>query len=244
MDASRFDAFARSIAGPSSRRRLLRAAAALGLGGALVGAARHDAAARKWVQCPIIACPSGKCIVCNVNEGGCICWCGGCDIPGIAGGGEVRTADGVAVQLSLIATRTEDTERAGAFFVNGQVRWVEPTWEGVGLTLESTMLASYEPMADIEGGREASGWMRTGQRDGDFPFVLRAVHAGSPGSGLDTVALWVGDAVEDIVAEAFRDGLEPSGFRYHAEGPLVSGDLQLLNFSLPNWSDGPAIPAS
>jgi len=221
-----------------------RVAAALGLGGALVGATRHDAAAVKWVMCPVISCASGKCVVCNVNDNGCICWRGGCAIPGIAGGGEARTAEGGAVHLSLIATRSEDTERAGAFFVNGQVRWVDQAWEGVGLTLESTMLVSYEPMADIEGGREATGWLRTDQRDGDFPFVLRAVHAGSPGSGQDTVALWVGDAVEDIVAEALREGLEPSGFRYHTEGPLVSGDLQLLNFSLPNWAEGPTIPTS
>jgi hypothetical protein len=146
----------------------------------------------------------------------------------------------------LVATRTPSQEAPDLFDVVGQVRWTDPAWEGTGLALESTVVRFYGPLSDVEGGREIIGWMRTDQRPGDLPFVLRVVDAGPPGSGEDTAELWVGDAAlaDDVSGGVFGADLEPSGFAYSAVGTLVSGDLQLVSLAVPSALDEEGTPAT
>jgi hypothetical protein len=250
LDGSRFDALARSVAARPSRRRLIGLLAGLGLGGVLPrltagpAAAQEDGGVCKLPTCP----PSYTCISCSGGGNGkcqtCTCL-KSCRSSGIAGGGAVQTAGGDA-HLALVATRTPARVGQDLFDVVGQVRWTDPAWERAGLALESTVVTFYGPLPDVEGGREVIGWMRTDQRTGDLPFVLRVVDAGPPGSGEDTAELWVGDPAlaDDVAGGAFGADPEPSGFGYAAAGTLVSGDLQLVNLAVPSATDEEGTPAS
>src|SRR5688500_6169566 len=175
VDASRFDAVARGLAGGLPRRRAVKLLAALGLGGVLVRATSRPAA-YTVVNCPEVSCPTGQCVLCSAEYNRrldmwvCSCRCGTCEMTGIVGGGALRTAGGGEAHLALLATRTAVPDRPDAFAVVGQVRWSDPAWEGTGLELESINVAVYGPLPDVEGGREAVGWMRTGQRPGEYPF--------------------------------------------------------------------------
>jgi hypothetical protein len=247
VDAARFDAFARSVAGRPTRRRLLRLLAGVGLGGILLRPTGR-ASAVYYIDCPKITCPTGSCILCEYNADGSVCSCG-CTrctvVKGIVGGGSVRVGGGVEATVTLLATRVADPAAAGGFGVVGQVAWTDPAWEGAGLSLESVGLASYRPLEGVDGGREVAGWMRTDRAPGDHPFVLRAVDAGPAGNGTDTVALWVGDAVTEDpdVAGRFAATPVPGGFRYRAKGSLVAGDLRLVDLPGPGGEELPATPA-
>lgn len=233
MDASRFDALARAVGHRPSRRRFVGLLAGLGLGGVLPRLTAHPAGA---ATCESKTCPSGQCKTCEYGEDGklCTCWCGTCRY-GIAGGGAVSTAGGGETNLVLVATRTENLQRPGVFFAEGRVVWTDPVWEGTGLTLESLAITFYGPLPDVEGGRAVAGWMQADKAPGEHPFVLHAVDAGPPGSGDDTVALWVGDAVSEdsVLAELAPSNAAPGGFRYLAEGRLVAGDLNLVSLAVP-----------
>src|SRR5262245_26562118 len=151
MDALRFDAFARSVAAQASRRRLLKGLAVLGLGGVLARPTALPTAA-KTVKCTAKdkACDGGQCRICEFYEnGGCTCWCDKCQHGGIIGGGSIRAEDGGEAQVVLIATRKESADNPGAYVVQGKVSWVDPTWEGTGLVLESTDVSFYAPLPEI-----------------------------------------------------------------------------------------------
>lgn len=249
VDALRFDALVRSVARRPNRRRVLGTLAGLGLGGVLLGSTARPAAAIV-VKCVQIQCLPNQCANCTVDTGedgkrkNCHCKCETCTESGIGGGGAVDTGSGEA-QVALLATRTQLPGQPATYAIRGQVHWTDPAWEGAGLTLESTVVVDYEPLPGVEGGREAAGWMRTGQAPGEYPFVLRAIDAGPAGSGQDTVALWVGDAVLDgQVAGSFDPTPDPSGFRYQAEGTLVSGALHLLSLAAPTAASATTTPES
>lgn len=246
MDATRFDAFARFVAARGSRRRVIGLLAGLGVLSAAPAARAAAQADDDGGTCPEIVCPVGThCIVCTKEGTKCAtCRCykenTKC-LGGIAGGGAVRTASDGEAHLSLVATRSLVPGQTDAYHVIGQVRWSDPAWEGAGLVLESSVVASYGPLPDVETGRQVVGWMRSEQTPASLPFVLRVVDAGPPGSAADTAALWVGDAVLDDavfadpdVTSVFGTDLESTGFRYTAEGSLVSGDLQLVNLGDPS----------
>jgi len=234
MDASQFDALSKTIAGRPNRRRLLGLAGALGFGSLLYQRTAQPAAAAKFVcKGASEKCESGKCRICSFDEDGkgCTCWCGTCVGSGITGGGAITSADGEA-HVSIIATRAAVPNQPGVFAVQGQVLWTDPAWEGKGLALESHVVSFYGPLPDVEGGRQAAGWLTSDRYDGAFPFVLTATDAGGPGSGKDTVAIWVGDAVvDDAKLAAMFEELESTGFQYAAEGALIAGDFQLLQLS-------------
>jgi hypothetical protein len=219
-------------------------AAGLGLGGVFVRAAPRATSAAT-AKCPNFLCPQGYCLWCEMSADykECVCGCSKCASGGIAGGGALRTDGGGEAQVAVFATRTEVPGRPGTYAVVGQVRWTDPAWEGAGLALETTTVTYYGPLEGVEGGRAAAGWMRADQAPGAYPFLLRAVDAGPPGSGKDTLALWVGDAVgeEATLAAVPVPEAAPSGFRYAAKGTLVSGDLQLL--SLAATAEDAATPA-
>lgn len=75
-------------------------------------------------------------------------------------------------------------------------------------------------MPDNDSGRVIRGLMSV-NGEGDYPFVVQAIDGEFTGETVDSVTIRVGDAAE---------GASGSGFSYTAEGSLVSGDIQLLNF--------------
>jgi hypothetical protein len=233
VETARIDSLAKLLAAGGTRRRLVTALAALGIGG-LVGrpAGRVSAV---FAGCPPLKCEPPLNLACYYNSKGecykCECSNGtssGSISPrsGITGGGLVRTDGGTEAHLLLLATRTPDPTDAEAFLVQGLVRWTDPAWEGAELQLEAAQITGYGPTEGVEGGRDVYGWMRASAVETMVPFFLQVVDAGGPGSGQDTVKLLVGDSVPP---EAVLGATAPTiGFSYTAEGTLVSGDLSLV----------------
>ena len=132
---------------------------------------------------------------------------------GVSGSGVVQAADREVVRAVAATSQTLDTGETTTF---GLLRWVDPNWQGTGLTLESNGIGAYGPVPGARATRELFGSV-SANGEGHFPFVLRVFDAGSGASGEDTVALLVGDGV--------LEGGAPTGFAYAAEGTLIAGDL-------------------
>lgn len=206
MDASRFDALARSLARHLPRRGLFRtgvAAVAFGMFRGSPGlTAAQDAGSAK-LPCAPCNCTGDRCDCCLI---------------GITGGGVVRTPSG-DVNLVLFATQLADDAPQEAV---GFVRWLDPNTEG-GLTLESVGPIAYTwPEGEVH-LRNVTGVMAINGQD-QQPFQLEVFDAGPGLVGQDTVRLTVGDGA------AASSG---SGFAYEAAGTIVGGDLQLLNSVAP-----------
>jgi hypothetical protein len=235
METTRFDSLAKMLASGSTRRRLVTAVAALGIGG-LVGRPAERVSA-SFSGCPALKCDPPLNIACYENSRGKCYYCKCSDgreagtpssaRSGITGGGLVRTDGGTEAHLLLLATRTPDPTDAETFNFEGLVRWTDPAWEGGELQLESAMISGYGPTEGVDGGRDVYGWVRASAVEAMVPFFLQVVDAGGPGSGQDTVKLLVGDIVPP---EAVLNATAPTiGFAYTAEGTLVSGDLSLVS---------------
>lgn len=165
---------------------------------------------------PAMALPTVR--VCTEIGGVEIC----VEVPGISGGGSLATANGPA-QFTLFATGITASGAAGEPVVRGQVQWTATDANGEQLLLQTVETTDYGPIEGTEGGRFIHGTMSV-NGEGEYPFVLNAVDAGPPGEAQDTVSLAVGSEVE---------GASSSDFGYAAEGPLETGDIQLLNFVEP-----------
>jgi hypothetical protein len=203
MDASRFDALARSLARHLPRRGLVRtgaAAAALGIFRAPPGRAAAQDTGSVGLPCEPCNCSGDRCDCCLI---------------GITGGGVVRT-DAGDVNLVLFATQLADDAPQEAA---GFVRWLDPSAEG-GLTLESVGPIAYTWPEGEEHLRNVTGIMTVNGQE-EQPFQLEVFDAGPGLVGQDTVRLMVGDA-----ADASR-------FSYEAAGTVVGGDLQLLSSVAP-----------
>lgn len=144
---------------------------------------------------------------------------------GMVGGGRVRLAQGEA-DFSVFASRLIiDDEDPGS--VRGSVRWVDAAAD---LSMHSVRISDYQ---DLElpprqgEGRRITGVMRVSGA-GEQPFVLDVIDAGAPGSGRDTVEFTVG--ARDRAGD---DAAGNAGFRYRAEGAIVSGDVQAVEFEIP-----------
>jgi hypothetical protein len=164
---------------------------------------------------------------------------------GIAGGGRA-TMEGGEAHLAIFGTRLAIPGQAEEQIV-GRVQWFDAGWtsDGTaaqasagcrcsvasdgGLLLETTDVTAYGPIPDVENGREMRGQM-SANGEGSYPFVLRAVDAGPPGTREDTISLLVGAAAEEETPSADGD------FSYAAEATLVDGDLQLLSFVIATGS--------
>ena len=235
VDTTRFDSLAKLLATGGTRRRLVTALAALGIGG-LVGRPAGRVSA-SFSGCPAIDCAPPLNLACYENSRGKCYYCKCSDgkesgtpstarSGGITGGGLVRTDGGTEAHLLLLATGTPDPTDAETLLFQGLVRWTDPAWEGAELQLESAVISGYGPTEGVDGGRDVYGWMRASAVEPTVPFFLQVVDAGGPGSGQDTVKLLVGDTVPP---EAVLHATAPTiGFSYTAEGTLVSGDLSLV----------------
>ena len=98
------------------------------------------------------------------------------------------------------------------------------------MTLVSTSVTSYGPLTDDPSARELRGTMTANGR-GSYPFVLRALDVGPPGTGQDRVRLTVGATAAVGTPSA---ATPTDDFAYSVEATVVGGDLQLLSFDAPN----------
>lgn len=145
---------------------------------------------------------------------------------GIAGGGGATTATGTA-QFSLFATRLP-LPNASTPTVFGQVLWVDPAWEGTGLTLASTTVSDYGPLGGdptsrvrvLKGSMSANG-------EGHYPFEMAVFDAGPDRFGEDTIALRVGPAMD---ATPSPGTATPDFFYAVEDAPIDGGDVALISF--------------
>jgi hypothetical protein len=145
---------------------------------------------------------------------------------GMVGGGLAQFEESEA-QFSVFASRISSSD-GNPDVIAGSVLWHDAP---SGYLLTSTTVTDYEMLesAAHEGvTRRISGTMRL--NDGEvYPFVLNVTDAGPPASGLDSVALIVGDGAE------VDDHATPAtgfGFSYAAAGPIVVGDVQEVDIDL------------
>jgi hypothetical protein len=145
---------------------------------------------------------------------------------GIAGGGLAQFELSEA-QFSLFASRLTLTEENEEVIV-GSVIWLDPP---SGFTFASTRITGYRDLEipDAEGeARRIEGMMSVNDGD-EYPFVLDVFAVGLPGSGLDSVVLTVGDGADTDAATPPAAGF---GFSYAAAGPIVTGDVQILELDV------------
>ena len=146
---------------------------------------------------------------------------------GLAGGGLATDGEGEA-QFAVFASRilfAGDDEPT----ILGRVQWVD---KGRGMVMESTAVTAYGPIPDQENARELRGTMRVNGTDG-YPFVLRAVDAGPPGSGQDTIDLTVGAAALATPGTS-PDPATPApatDLTLTIAATVTIGDLQLLDLA-------------
>lgn len=143
---------------------------------------------------------------------------------GLAGGG-IATGAESEIQFSLFASRLVFEDQADPTLF-GKVQWEDLTQQ---MSLVSVEISAYGPVeGEAENLRELRGTMRVNETD-EHPFVLRAVDAGAPGSGEDTIALTVGPA-----ALATPSAAAPEEVIYSVETVVTAGDIQLLDLTTPN----------
>jgi hypothetical protein len=141
---------------------------------------------------------------------------------GMAGGGLVRLESGDAA-FSVLASRVLIEGQDDV--IVGSIKWVD---ESAGFDFASTTISEYEVLESPEEGgelRRIIGMMRLNEKE-DYPFSINVLDAGDPGSGLDSIALIVGDGATTDGDATPISGL---GFSYAAAGEVI-GDVQDVDF--------------
>lgn len=140
---------------------------------------------------------------------------------GMSGGGLAQVEGEGPPQLAnfgLFASAMQLPD--GNTLVLGQIQWIEV---GSDFRLQSTQVLSCVPTQDRPDGAEVRGRM-SANGEGDYPFVIRAMDSGLPGSGLDRVEIGVN-------TDAARQGADPPSddeFAYEVAAAVVAGDLQWI----------------
>lgn len=142
---------------------------------------------------------------------------------GMVGGGLARFESSDA-QFSIFATRMTFNEE-DADVVLGSIVWID---DAAGYAFASTEIADYQNLESPAGQgetRRIRGTMRLNEGE-LFPFLLNVTDAGAPATGLDSVALIVGAGAETV------ENATPveAGFSYAVAGPIVTGDVQDVDF--------------
>jgi hypothetical protein len=137
---------------------------------------------------------------------------------GIAGGGEVKDKDARA-QFSIFASRFESPPLTEPYFV-GLFQLAD---EHAKTVLASTKITSYGPIGNAATDREVRGVTKVND-EGGHPFVVRLQDLGGPGSGKDTIAVFVGKiGAQDATTDPM----------YHLAGTIDCGDIELFQIPLP-----------
>jgi hypothetical protein len=141
---------------------------------------------------------------------------------GMSGGGLAQLEGGAEPRLANFGVFASAVQLAeGTLLVLGSIQWIEA---GTDLELSSIEVTQCVPMTTRADGAEVRGRMRA-NGEGDYPFIVRAMDGGRPGSGLDRVEI-------EVNTPAAREGAAspPSddAFVYQAAGNLVAGDFQWI----------------
>lgn len=140
----------------------------------------------------------------------------------IGGGGTILTDTGSA-SFSVYALQVPYPTDEYLPADTGGIHWTATSDDGATTTFASVLVDDY----GWDGEGDASPrWIRglmSVNGEGEYPFVLRLLDGGLPGSGEDTAELVVGSAIE---------GSDSQGFGYHASGPLTYGDVQIQDVPL------------
>jgi len=148
---------------------------------------------------------------------------------GMSGGGLAQldgSEDPRLAKFGLFASAMQLPE--GTTLVLGAIQWIEA---GTDLELRSIEVTQCIPVANRTDGDEVRGRMAV-NGEGDYPFVIRAIDSGPPGSASDRIEIEVNtSAAREGAATAPSD----EDFVYSAGGNLVAGDFQWLiaDISLP-----------
>jgi hypothetical protein len=109
----------------------------------------------------------------------------------------------------------------GSTLVLGAIQWIEA---GTDLELQSIEVTQCQPAEDRIDAAEIRGRMQVNGA-GDYPFLIRAIDAGRPGSALDRIEI-------DVNTPAALDGATSAAsddtFVYEVTGNLVAGDFQWI----------------
>jgi hypothetical protein len=229
MDGKRFDRLTQMVAAaPWSRRRLVGGAAGFGLAGLLDGSTSRSTLVRTTLAAPAARTCRSFCENCFGCEAcfGC-CFCGSCTCPkstGIAGGGTVLHDGGEATLIAFASRLRVSKKHPQKSQLLGRVQWVDA---GQELRLESTQITTYGPPSEDASAREVQGLARVNGHE-DVPFILRASGVDGPHA---KVSLRAGDQLLVLDEEVLISlAGPPSGIDYDAEGTLVAGGLELLEF--------------
>jgi hypothetical protein len=229
MDGKRFDRLTQLVAAtPWSRRRVIGGAASVGLAGILGTPPANARRLRPTLTAPAARTCRSFCENCFGCETcfGC-CFCGSCTCPkstGIAGGGTVDYGGGEATLIAFASRLRVSKKHPQKSQLLGRVQWVD---EAQNLRLESTQITTYGPPSDDASAREVQGLARVNGHE-DVPFILRASGVDGPHA---TVSLRAGDELLVLDEEVLISlAGPPSGIAYDAEGTLVAGGLELLEF--------------
>ena len=139
---------------------------------------------------------------------------------GMSGGG-LAQLDGSdeprLVNFGLFASSMQLPD--GETLVLGTIQWLEA---GTDFELQSIEVTQCIPIPNRSDGAEVRGRMRVNGA-GDYPFVIRAIDGGRPGSALDRVEVEVNTAA---AREGASGKASDDTFTYQAAGNLIAGDVQ------------------
>jgi hypothetical protein len=141
---------------------------------------------------------------------------------GMSGGGLAQLDGSDEPRLAnfgLFASAVQLSE--GTTLVLGSIQWLEA---GTDLQLQSIEVTQCQPMANRNDGAEIRGRMQV-NGEGDYPFVVRAIDAGRPGSALDRIEIEVNTAA---AREGATNAPSDESYSYEAGGNLVAGDVQWI----------------
>lgn len=137
---------------------------------------------------------------------------------GIAGGGSVATQGGAVANFSVFGSRFERDDSTIQFF--GSLILTDDT----GLKLVASEISDYGTIEGEDDARQLQGFA-TINDEGRYPFSLKLVAAGFPGSGADSILLEVHADTEEVGATP-----RASDLVYSIGAALDTGDLMILTF--------------
>lgn len=141
---------------------------------------------------------------------------------GMSGGGMAQLEGSDEPRLAnfgIFASAVQLPE--GESLVLGRLQWVEA---GTDLQIQSIEVTQCKPMEDEADGAEVRGRVQV-NGEGDYPFVVRVLDSGAPGSALDRMEIEVNT---DLAREGVTGDLPDDAFEYVAAGNLVAGDVQWI----------------
>ena len=139
---------------------------------------------------------------------------------GMSGGGLAQLDGGDEPRLAnfgLFASSLQLPD--GTTLVVGRIQWIEA---GADFQLEATEVTQCIPIADRSDGAEVRGRMQV-NGEGNYPFVIRAIDGGRPGSALDRIEVEVNT---ELAREGASGDASDDAFTYEAAGNIVAGDFQ------------------